>query len=114
MKCFCDRPFYIATSDEAVLNHKVGAAITAVRRSGGIPALDTLYKYLQYPEMLIATSNYWGVIHGAMPGEAENDEEGKQIMRVLGKNMAWALKLRAQGLSEAPEKEKKVRMNFIR
>ena len=114
MKCFCDRLFYVSSSTKDILHHKVGAAVVAVRRAGGIPAIDTLYKYLTYEEMMIATSNYWGVIYGLVPGEVESDEEGKQIMRVLGKNMVWQLKMREAGKDIAPEKETKIRMNFVR
>lgn len=66
--------------------------------------------------MLMPTSNYWNVIYGASPGEAEQDAEGKQIMRVLGKNMAWLLKLVENGKDKvpAPPREDKVFMNFIR
>ena len=114
MKCFCDRLFYVGASTDDILFHKVGAAVVAVRRSGGIPAWDTLQKYLQYPQMIIATSNYWGVIHGLTPGEALQDEEGNQIMHEMGKDMVWKLKMREQGLEYAPEQAAKVRMNFIR
>lgn len=114
MKCFCDRLFYIAASTDDILYHKVGAAVVAVRRSGGIPAWDTLQKYLQYLQMMIATTNYWGVIHGLTPGEALQDEEGKQIMREMGKDMVWKLKMRAKSLEEAPPQAEKVRTNFIR
>jgi hypothetical protein len=69
-----------------------------------------------YSEMLIPTSNYWNVIHGRMPGEVEQDAEGAQIMRVLGKNMAWLLKLveHGKGTVTPPEKEQKTYMHFIR
>jgi hypothetical protein len=62
------------------------------------------------------TSNYWNVIHGALPGEVLQDEEGVQIMRVLGKNMAWTLKLVENGKStvKEPAREDKIKMNFIR
>jgi hypothetical protein len=51
-----------------------------------------------------------------MPGEALNDEEGVQIMRVLGKNMAWLMKLVENGKGKVvpPEIEEKCFMNFIR
>lgn len=62
------------------------------------------------------TSNYWNVVHGTAPGEAVQDEEGMQIMRVLGKNMAWLLKLADSGKSNVEESkgEEKVFTNFIR
>ena len=88
--------------------------MAAVRRSGGIPAVDTMMKYLTYHEMMIPTSNYWNVIHGRSPGEVLQDTEGVQIMQVLGRNMAWMLKMREKGLADAPARERKTMMHFIR
>jgi len=116
MKAFLDRAFFVAGNNGGIFRHKVGAAVVAVRRSGGMTAFDQLNHYITYSEMLIPTSNYWNVIHGTTPGEAVQDEEGVQIMRVLGKNMAWLLKLveNGNGTVDVPEKEKKVATNFIR
>ena len=99
-----------------LFRHKVGASVVAVRRSGGLPAFEQLNNFLMYSEMLIPTSNYWNVIHGRMPGEVAKDEEGAQIMRVLGKNMAWLLKLveHGKGAVTPPAQEKKVYMHFVR
>ncbi|NTV49522.1 MAG: flavodoxin family protein [Geobacteraceae bacterium] len=115
MKSFMDRAFYVAGVNDGMLRHKVGAAVVAVRRSGGIPAFDQLNNFINYSEMLIPTSNYWNVIHGARPGEVTQDEEGVQIMRVLGRNMAWLLKLveNGRGTVAEPERETKIYMNFI-
>ncbi len=116
MKSFMDRAFYVAGVNNGMLRHKVGAAVVAVRRSGGLPAFDQLNNFLLYSEMLIPTSNYWNVIHGRTPGEVTQDMEGAQIMRVLGKNMAWLMKLVEQGKAAAiapPEREAKIYMNFI-
>lgn len=114
MKSFLDRAFYVAS--RGMLRHKVGASVVAVRRSGGVTTFDQLNHYINYAQMLVPTSNYWNVIHGRTPGEAVQDDEGRQIMRVLGKNMAWLLKLAASGKSAvtAPEPEKKVFTHFIR
>ncbi|WP_430886084.1 flavodoxin family protein [Fusibacter sp. JL216-2] len=116
MKSFLDRVFYVNGANGNYFKGKVGAAVTAVRRSGGLPAYDQLNKYIQYSEMLIATSNYWNVIHGLRPGEAVKDDEGRQIMSRLGKNMAWALKLIDHGKDEIkhPESEGKVFTHFVR
>jgi multimeric flavodoxin WrbA len=115
MKSFLDRAFYVAGVNDGMLRHKVGAAVVAVRRSGGLPTFDQLNNYLLYSEMLIPTSNYWNVIHGTRPGEATQDTEGVQIMRVLGKNMAWLMKLaeHGKGAVAEPEREAKIYMNFI-
>jgi multimeric flavodoxin WrbA len=116
MKAFLDRAFYVTSVNKSMLRHKVGAAVVAVRRSGGVSTFEQLNNYINYSEMLMPTSNYWNVIHGTVPGEVKEDEEGKQIMRVLGKNMAWLMKLVEFGKEKVkePEKERKILTNFIR
>lgn len=116
MKAFLDRAFYVASVNGGMFRHKVGASVVAVRRSGGVPTFDQLNNYLNYSEMLMPTTNYWNVIHGLKPGEVEQDEEGKQIMRLLGKNMAWLLKMidYTKDTIIPPEKENKKYTHFIR
>ncbi|MEG0390684.1 MAG: flavodoxin family protein [Cetobacterium sp.] len=116
MKAFLDRAFYVASVNGGMFRHKVGASVVAVRRSGGVPTFDQLNNYLNYSEMLMPTTNYWSVIHGLKPGEVEQDEEGKQILRVLGKNMAWLLKMidYTKDTIIPPEKENKKYTHFIR
>jgi multimeric flavodoxin WrbA len=114
MKSFLDRLFYVSGANGNWFRHKVGAAVVAVRRSGGSSALDGLNHYLNYSEMIIATSNYWSIIHGRTPGEAAKDTEGVQIMRVLGKNMAWIMMMKESSTVTPPEKEEKEMMHFIR
>jgi len=116
MTSFLDRAFYVASSNDGLFRHKTGASIVALRRSGGMPALDQLNRYILYSEMFMPSSNYWSIIHGSAPGEALQDEEGIQILRILGKNMAMLMKsLNAgQGIVKAPEREAKIRTNFIR
>ena len=115
MKSFMDRAFYVTGVNDGMLRHKVGAAVVAVRRSGGLPTFDQLNNFINYSEMLIPTSKYWNVIHGTRPGEVTQDEEGTQIMRVLGRNMAWLMKLveNGKGTVAEPERENKIFMNFI-
>lgn len=115
MKSFLDRAFYVSSVNNGMLRHKVGASVVAVRRSGGLPTFDQLNNFLMYSEMLIPTSNYWNVIHGTRPGEVTQDPEGEQIMRVLGKNMAWLLKLVENGKGKVvpPEQETKTFFSFI-
>ncbi len=116
MKCFLDRAFYVAAVNPSLFQHKIGASVVAVRRSGGIPTMEQLNNFLNYSEMLIATSNYWTVTHGWKPGEIVQDAEGVQIMEVLGKNMAYLLNLKenAKGSVKEPSKTKKTLTNFIR
>ena len=116
MKCFLDRLFYVSGSNGNLFRHKVAAAVVAVRRTGGSSTLDALYHYLTYAEMIVATANYWNVIHGRTPNEVSRDDEGVQTMRVLGRNMAWLLKMKeaTSGTVQPPIQEKKVVTNFIR
>jgi hypothetical protein len=66
--------------------------------------------------MIIAPTVYWDVIHGNNAEEVLQDEEGLQIMRVTGRNMAWLLKTLAAGGKEIPlpAQAPRVRTNFIR
>lgn len=116
MKAFLDRAFYVTSVNKSMLRHKIGASVVAVRRSGGVTTFDQLNHYVTYAEMLMPTSNYWNVIHGTKPGEAQEDGEGNQITRVLGKNMAWLMKLVEFGKDKVkqPEREDKVFTHFIR
>ncbi|MDD4405280.1 MAG: flavodoxin family protein [Parabacteroides sp.] len=116
MKSFLDRLFYVSLSNGGFFRHKVGAAVVAVRRSGGSSTLYTLNHYLAYSEMMLATSCYWNIIHGTSPGEAVQDDEGVQIMEALGDNMAWQLKMRemTKDTLPAPAKVQKVYTYFIR
>jgi multimeric flavodoxin WrbA len=115
-KGFLDRAFYVHTANGSLFRHKVGASLTAVRRAGGTATLDQLNKYLFYAEMPIASANYWDVIYGRVPGDAAQDAEGAQAMRILGKNMAWLLQLieNGKGKVPTPEKESKASTSFIR
>ncbi len=115
-KCFLDRAFLVASVNGGMFRHKVGVAVVADRRSGGVSTFDQLLHYLHYAEMIVPSSNYWNVVFGMNPGEVLKDEEGMQIMRILGKNMAWTLKLIENGNSiiSKPDKEAKIFTNFIR
>ena len=77
---------------------------------------DQLNKYFTISGMPVASGQYWNGVHGAAPGEAENDSEGLQQMRTLAANMAFLMKSIALGKEKfgLPEKEKPQRMNFIR
>lgn len=116
MKSFLDRAFYVSSANGNLYRHKVGSSLVVVRRAGGLPAFNQLNNYLNYSEMLLPGSNYWNIIYGTAPGDISQDEEGKQILRVLAKNMSWALKLVEAGENkvERPQQEDKTFLNFIR
>ena len=116
LKSFLDRAFFVTSAAGRKMRLKVGAAVVAVRRSGGTATFDQLNKYFTISEMLVPTSNYWNVIHGMALEEAQGDAEGLQVMRVLGKNMAWLMKLVDYGKRNLPPPaiEEKIFTNFIR
>jgi multimeric flavodoxin WrbA len=114
MKCFLDRLFYVAAANGNWMRHKVGTAVVAVRRSGGSMTLDGLNHYLTISEMLVPTSSYWNILHGAQEGEGLQDPEGIQTMQVLGRNMAWLLKMKQASARISPPPTDKIFTNFIR
>ncbi|MDR0385945.1 MAG: flavodoxin family protein [Prevotellaceae bacterium] len=114
MKCFLDRAFYVASVNGGWFRHKAGASVVAVRRTGGSMTFNALNHYLSIAEMIIPSSNYWNVIHGLAPGDAAGDDEGIQIMKMLGKNMAWILKMRDRSKDIEPGQAEKIFTNFIR
>jgi multimeric flavodoxin WrbA len=116
MKSFLDRAFYVSGVNGGLFRHKVGASVVAVRRSGGTATFDSLNHYLTYAEMIMATSNYWNVVHGRIAGEAEQDAEGVQVMEVLGNSILWLLKMKeyASEAVESPQPTAKIMTSFIR
>ena len=67
--------------------------------------------------MLQVPSTYWNMVHGSKAEDVLKDEEGVTIMRAVGSNMAWLLKLlqNAKGTPlEKPVIIPKARTNFIR
>ncbi|MDR2117254.1 MAG: flavodoxin family protein [Planctomycetaceae bacterium] len=116
MKSFLDRAFFVSYTNGGLLRLKIGASVVAVRRSGGTAAFDQLNKYLQISELMTVGSCYWNVIHGFSPGEIYQDFEGLRILRTLGRNLAWMLKLveHGQGHVTPPTSEEIVTTNFVR
>lgn len=84
-----DRVFYAGKKN---FEFKPGAAISSARRGGTTSSMDVLNKYFSISQMPIVSSTYWNNIHGNLPSETIQDEEGIDIMYNLGKNMAWMLK----------------------
>ncbi len=97
---------------------KPAAAVVSARRAGTTSALDQMNKYFFHQQMPIATSRYWNMVHGNSPEEVQQDEEGLQIMRYLGRNMAWLIKLKKSGedtgVKTPKQEEQRLSTNFIR
>ena len=92
MKALIDRTGFVARANSDMFKRKVGAAVVAVRRAGGIPTFDAINHFFLISQMIIPGSSYWNVGIGLNKGDVEKDEEGMQTMEDLGRNMAWLLK----------------------
>lgn len=113
-KSFMDRIFY---SGNGVFAFKPAACIVSARRAGTTAAFEEMLKYFTISQMPVASAGYWNMVHGSKPEDVLKDEEGMQTMRVVGRNLAWLLKLKEAGDKLGvglPEQETKLRTNFIR
>lgn len=107
-----DRLFYSSHYDKSF---KVGAAVAVARRGGTETTFDEINKYFTISNMPVVSSQYWNNVFGRAPGEAAQDEEGLQTMRVLARNMSFLMKSIALGKEKYgfPEKEEHAWTHFI-
>ncbi|MGM9535316.1 MAG: flavodoxin family protein [Intestinibacter sp.] len=111
---FMDRLFF---SSSAALQYKPAAVVASARRAGTTATLDQLSKHFTISNMPLVSSCYWNMVHGNTPEDVMQDLEGLQIMRTLGRNMAWILKSIEAGKKagvQMPIKEDKIKTSFIR
>ena len=109
-----DRIFYSAGK---FMQFKPAACVVSARRAGTTASYDVLNKYIGINNMIMVPSTYWNMVHGNTPEEVMRDREGVTVMRAVGSNMAWLLKLleRAKGTElERPVLVPKEKTNFIR
>ena len=86
---FLDRLFYSTGFSKQM---KVGAAVVSCRRGGAASSFEVLNKYFTICGMPVASSSYWNSVHGFTPADVEKDLEGLQVMRNLGRNMAFLMR----------------------
>lgn len=113
MTSFMDRVFYAGGSRFYL---KPAGLVISARRAGTTATWDQMNKYFGILQMPIISSRYWNMVHGNTPEEVRQDLEGMQVMRILGRNMAWFLKCKAAGEAAGvplPEQEETVFTNFI-
>ena len=112
LTAFLNRLFYSSGFDKTM---KVGASVVIARRGGTSSTFDQLNKYFTISGMPVASSQYWNNVHGNSQGEAVQDAEGLQTMRVLARNMTFLMKSIELGKEKfgLPEKEERVWTHFI-
>jgi multimeric flavodoxin WrbA len=94
------------------LRYKPGAAVVSCRRGGASATFDRLNKYFTIMQMPVVSSQYWNSVHGFVPEHVRKDQEGLQIMRTLGNNMAWLLKSIKAGEGPIPLDEPRMVTSF--
>ncbi len=107
------RLFYSTHFDKSL---KVGASVVSARRSGCTATFDELNKFFTLSNMPVASSQYWNNIYGWEPGEGSVDDEGRQVMRVLARNMVFLMESIVLGKDQIglPRTEGRVWTNFTR
>lgn len=91
IKALVDRAGMVSRMNGDMLKRKAGAAISVARRGGAIHTFDSLNHFFLIGQMIVVGSSYWNLGFGADKGDVAKDEEGMQVMRTLGENMAWVL-----------------------
>ena len=86
----CDRAFYATCNWESTLAGKVGASVVNLWRGGATAALDRLNKYFYASQMVVASGEYWNLMHNGEHFERE-DGFGAKMMDVLATNIADTL-----------------------
>ncbi len=106
---FLDRLFYSTSFSKHM---KVGAAVVSCRRGGNTASFDVLNKYFTISGMPVASSTYWNQVHGFTAADVEKDLEGLQVMRNLGRNMAFLIRAIAAEKDGLPEVERSFFTSF--
>ena len=91
MQALLERAAVVLDGNPGLFQRKVGAAVAAVRRGGGLAALDAMCHFFLNHEMFAVGSTYWNMAYGQLPGDVQKDREGMETMRNLGHNMAFLL-----------------------
>lgn len=92
LKALIDRAGMTSIANDRMFSRKVGAAVVAARRAGGIHVFNSINHFFFIGQMIVPGSIYWNMGFGLDKGEVEKDEEGLNTMKSLGENMAWILK----------------------
>lgn len=111
LKAFLDRAFFTSSG---YFRMKPAAAVLVARRGGIMDAYHTINNYFGIAEMIQVPADYWNMVYGRLPGEAEQDIEGMGTMATIGNNMAYLLKMQHESKVPVPEKLSKEMFNYIR
>lgn len=91
MKALVERGAVIVGRNPGLFKYKIGAAVAAVRRGGGMTTIDILNHFFLNKEMFVAGSTYWNMVIGRDIGDVLKDDEGIRNMENLGENIVYFL-----------------------
>jgi multimeric flavodoxin WrbA len=89
MKALIDRCGFVSRANGGMYRNKVGASVAALRRTGGMHAIDSMNHFLLSQDIVVVGR---AIGFGRDKGEVEKDEEGLQLAKSLGQRMAWLLR----------------------
>ncbi|MCL2215736.1 MAG: flavodoxin family protein [Defluviitaleaceae bacterium] len=92
-KAVIDRCGYMSRRDGFAFSRKIGSAVSAVRRAGGIFTLDSIQHFFLINDMVVPGSSYWNMSLAKHEGDFAKDKEGQDTMIRLGENILWLVKL---------------------
>ena len=92
-KAIIDRCGYVSRRDGNAFSRKIGAAVSAVRRAGGIHTLDSIQHMFLICDMIVPGSSYWNMSLSLKRDDFDKDSEGIRTMERLGENIVWLLGL---------------------
>jgi len=92
LRAVIERSGMVARACEDMFARKVGAAVVAMRRAGGMQTFNSLNSFFFIGQMIVPGSSYWNMGVGRDVGQVEGDQEGLKTMADLGRNMAWLMK----------------------
>lgn len=82
----------VSYSSDRFLSWKVGGPIAVARRGGHTATLQEMLMFFFINDMIVPGSNYWNMVFGRNPGEAEQDAEGMATVRRFAENVASLIK----------------------
>jgi multimeric flavodoxin WrbA len=91
IKALIDRAGFVAVVNGRLMAHKIGAAVVAERRGGGVNVMDAINHMFLMSRMIVPGSTYWNFGVGLEPGAVANDKEALANMQDLGETIAWLL-----------------------
>ena len=97
MKALMIRAGMVARANDQMFRRKVGAAVVSMRYAGAMLTFDALNHFFLVNEMVVPGSSFWNTSVPSTTAPSEISPVSLENMKVLGRNLAWLLKIRNSG-----------------